>query len=180
MLSTMTVVRVFRGIARAVPDPSIPPSTAPTVDPTPSGGGLVRSVIDVVAAMADHLGANGYQTGVALLAGTVAVIAMLDAKVHRAMVPPVTVGAFWAGWLGWNTVSGNDQPLFPGDVRATKIWDVAFAGDQGFLIVAIVGCIAAFFLWRRGTSLAGRLWLLLGAVLGASFLYHLVEAIRTV
>ena len=170
----------FLGGVGVAPDPSVPPSTAVGADPATSEGGLVTSVVDVVGAMFDRLGANGYQTGVALLAATIAVIAMLDGKIHRAVVPPVTVGAFWAGWLGWNTVTGNDEPLFPGDVRATKIWDVAFAGDRGFLVVAIVGCVAAFFLWRRGTSIAGRLWLLLGAVLGASFVYHLVEAIRTV
>jgi len=180
MLFRMAPGHVIQGVTRSVPDPSVPPSSIPPDVADDGSGGLIRSIVDVVGAMIDHLGANGYQTGVALLAGTIAVIAMLDAKVHRAMLVPVTVGAFWAGWLGWNTVSGNDQPLFPGDVRATKIWDVAFAGDRGFLIVAVVGCVAAFFLWRRGTSLAGRLWLLLGAVLGASFLYHLVEAIRTV
>ena len=68
--------------------------------------------------------------------------------------------------------------LFPGDVSATKLWDVALAGDSGFLIVVSVACVAAFFLWRKGTALASRLWLLLGAVLGASFVYNLVEAVR--
>jgi hypothetical protein len=91
---------------------------------------------------------------------------------------PVAIGAFWAGWLGWNTLTGDDNPLFPGDLSTTKLWDVAFAGANGFLIVTIVACVAAFFLWRKGVTLASRLWLLLGAVLGASFLWNLVEAVR--
>ncbi|NNE12926.1 MAG: hypothetical protein HKN41_11865 [Ilumatobacter sp.] len=103
---------------------------------------------------------------------------MLNIDVHRAIIVPVSIGAFWAGWLGWNTLAGQNNPLFPGDVSATKLWDVAFAGDMGFLLVAIVSCAAAVFLWKKSTALASRIWLLLGAVLGASFLYNLVEAVR--
>jgi hypothetical protein len=103
---------------------------------------------------------------------------MLNIEVHWAIMVPVAVGAFWAGWLGWNTLSAQDNPLFPGDVSATKLWDVAFTGDTGFLLVVIVACVAAVFLWKKSTALASRLWLLLGAVLGASFVYNLVEAVR--
>ena len=71
-----------------------------------------------------------------------------------------------------------DNPLFPGDVSATKLWDVALAGDRGFLIVVIVACVAAIFLWKKSTALASRLWLIFGAVLGASFVYNLFEAVR--
>ncbi len=155
-----------------------PPTTPPVGAPTGSNDGFASSVADVVQAIFDNLGNNGYQTGVALIAATVAVIAMLNMAVHKAVVVPVAVGAFWAGWLGWNTLTGQDNPLFPGEVDATKLWDVAFAGDNGFLIVVAVACVAAFFLWRKGTGIVGRLWLLLGAVLGASFLYNLVEAVR--
>ena len=163
-----------------VPDPSVPPATNPVADAPVSdtGEGVGSAVIDVVGSIVDNLGNNGYQTGVALVAATAAVIAMLNLAVHRAVIAPVAVGAFWAGWLGWNTLVGVDNPLFPGDVSATKLWDVALAGDTGFLIVVSVACVAAFFLWRKGTALASRLWLLLGAVLGASFVYNLVEAVR--
>lgn len=162
----------------SAPDPSVPPVSTPPGSAPATDGGFVDGTIDVVGAMIDHLGNNGYQTGLSLLAATAAVIAMLNGGVHRAVVAPVAIGAFWAGWLGWNTFSGQDHPLFPGDLDATKLWDVALAGDSGFLIVAVVACVAAFFLWRRGTSMASRLWLLLGAILGASFVYNLVEAIR--
>jgi hypothetical protein len=168
----------------AVTDPSVPTSVVDTTvaagDPTssPAADGAASSISDVFRAVFDNLGNNGYQTGVALIAATAAVIAMMNLKVHRAIVPPVAIGAFWAGWLGWNTVTAQDNPLFPGDVSATKLWDVAFAGDSGFLIVVAVSCVAAVFLWRKSTALAGRLWLILGAVLGASFLYNLVEALR--
>ena len=162
------------------PDPSVPPVTAAASDGAvpDTGAGFGSAVVDVVGSIVENLGNNGYQTGVALVAATAAVIAMLNLAVHRAVIVPVAVGAFWAGWLGWNTLAGQDNPLFPGDVSATKLWDVALAGDTGFLIAASGACVAAFFLWRKGTALASRLWLLLGAVLGASFVYHLVEAVR--
>ncbi len=142
------------------------------------GSGVVSSFAGVVSAVIDNLGNNGYQTGVALVVATAAVIAMLNIEVHRAVLVPVAVGAFWAGWLGWNTLTAQDNPLFPGDVSATKLWDVAFAGDTGFLLVAIVACVAAVFLWRKSAGLSSRLLLLLGAVLGASFIYNLVESVR--
>jgi hypothetical protein len=140
--------------------------------------GFVSSFADVVSAVIDNLGNNGYQTGVALVVATAAVIAMLNIDVHRAILVPVTIGAFWAGWLGWNTLTAQDNPLFPGDVSATKLWDVAFAGDTGFLLVVAVACVAAVFLWRKSAGLGSRLLLLLGAVLGASFVYNLVESVR--
>jgi hypothetical protein len=164
-------------LVAAVTDPTVPPTAAPESGSGESQG-VLASVSDVISAVIDNLGNNGYQTGVALIAATAAVIAMVNLAVHWAIMVPVAVGAFWAGWLGWNTLTGDDNPLFPGELTATKLWDVAFAGDSGFLIVVIVACVAAFFLWRKGTALASRLWLLLGAVLGASFLYNLVEAVR--
>ncbi len=159
---------------------TVPPTVPPTTEPvTPAdGSGFGTSLADVVTSVIDNLGNNGYQTGIALVLATAAVIAMINIAVHKAIIAPVAIGAFWAGWLGWNTVTAQDNPLFPGDVSATKLWDVAFAGDTGFLLVVMVSCVAAVFLWRKSTALASRLWLLLGAVLGASFLYNLVEAVR--
>jgi hypothetical protein len=177
MSSTATIASLLA----TVTDPSVPPPTSAPADQggaAASGEGLVPGTIDVIGSIIDNLGHNGYQTGIALVAATAAVIGMVNLAVHRAVIVPVAVGAFWAGWLGWNTLTGQVNPLFPGDVSATKLWDVALAGDSGFLIVVSVACIAAFFLWRKGTALASRLWLLLGAVLGASFVYNLVEAVR--
>lgn len=169
-------------LGNAVVDPTLPPTTEPVADPGSSpaaaGKGFASGLVDVVGSIIDNLGNNGYQTGIALIAATAAVIAMLNLAIHKAIIVPVAVGAFWAGWLGWNTLTAQENPLFPGDVSATKLWDVALAGDNGFLIVVVVACVAAFFLWKKGTALASRLWLLLGAVLGASFLYNLVEAVR--
>lgn len=160
---------------------SAPVTTEPVsggIDASDGNGGVLSSFADVVTSIIDNLGSNGYQTGVALVVATVAVVAMLNIDVHRAIAIPVAIGAFWAGWLGWNTLTGQNNPLFPGDVSATKLWDVAFAGDTGFLLVVIVACVAAVFLWKKSTALASRLWLLVGAVLGASFVYNLVEAVR--
>lgn len=157
---------------------SAPPPTTQPADDAAVEGGFASSVADVVSAVFDNLGSNGYQTGVSLLVATVAVVAMLNLKVNTWIIVPVTIGAFWAGWLGWNTLTAQDNPLFPGDVSSTKLWDVAFTGDNGFLLVAGVASVAAIFLWKSGLALAGRLWLLLGAILGASFLYNMVEAVR--
>lgn len=152
-----------------------PPDTVPdavlTTGDTSTVGGVLSSVWD-------NLTNNGYQTGVALVAATIAVVAMLNIGVHRAVLVPVGLGAFWAGWLGWNTFTGQNNPLFPGNVESTKLWDIAFTNDTGFLIVVIVSCVAAIFLWRKSTDLASRIVLLTGAILGASFVYNLFEALR--
>lgn len=165
----------------AAPRTAAPPTTQPpAVDDTTAGrsDGLGTGLWDVISGTASNLGDNGYQTGLAVVATTIAIIAMLNVAAPRWVFVPVGIGAFWAGWLTWNTLSGQDNTLFPGDVSATKLWDVALAGDRGFLLVVLVACVAAVFVWRQGTALAGRLMLMLGAVLGASFLYNLVESVR--
>ena len=170
---------MFELVLGLITDPTVPPTTEPVVlSPASSGKGFASSVADLVSSVIDNLGNNGYQTGVALVVATAAIVAMLNLEVHKAVVAPVGIGAFWAGWLGWNTLTAQDNPLFPGDVSATKLWDVAFTNDTGFLLVVIVACVAAVFLWRKGTAIASRIMLLVGAVLGASFLYNLVEAFR--
>lgn len=153
-------------------------SGASIIAAAPPGQRLGASVWDVVTGTIGNLGNNGYQTGLALVVTTAAIIAMLNINAPKWVIPPVSIGAFWAGWLLWNTLSGQDNPLFPGNVDAVKLWDVAQAGDRGFLVVVIVACVAAIFVWRQGTKLASRLMLMLGAVLGASFFFNLFEAVR--
>ncbi len=166
-------------VFRLITDPSVPPTTdLAASSPASAGKGFASSLADLISSVIDNLGNNGYQTGLALVVATAAIIAMLNLEVHKAVLVPVGIGAFWAGWLGWNTFTAQDNPLFPGDVSATKLWDVAFAGDTGFLLVVMVACVAAVFLWRKGTAMASRIMLLVGAILGASFLYNLVEAFR--
>jgi hypothetical protein len=160
---------------------------ASVTDTTVPAGGFVpgtpvngfgSSVSDVITTVIDNLGNNVYQTGLALVVATAAIVAMLNVGVHRLVLVPVGIGAFWAGWLGWNTFTGQNNPLFPGDVSATKLWDVAFTSDSGFLIVVTVACVAAILLWRKGTALSSKLVMIVGAILGASFLYNLFEAVR--
>lgn len=162
--------RVLLGIIASAP-PDADEVDSPSRD-------VASSISDVIGAVFDNLGDNGYQTGVALIVMTAAIIAMINLKVHNAVLIPVAIGSFWFGWLVWNTVTAQNNPLFPGDVSATKLWDVGLRGDAGFLLVAIVACIAAVFLWRKGTPLQSRLLLLLGAAFGASFIYNLFEAVR--
>jgi hypothetical protein len=182
---------VFSALASTVTEPTVPPTAPPTVPPAtqpsvpvddPStaaaGKGFAAGMWDVLSGTIENLGDNGYQTGVAVVVTTIAVIAMLNLAVPKWVLAPVGVGAFWAGWLAWNTLSAQDNELFPGNVSATKLWDVALAGDRGFLIVVVVACVAAVFVWKQSTALAGRLMLMLGAVLGASFLYNMFEAVR--
>ena len=159
---------------------SAPPATTePAGDPPPpTESGLASSVSDVFTTVVDNLGNNGYQTGVSLLVATAAVVTMLNLRVNKWIVAVVAIGAFWAGWLGFNTLTAQDNPLFPGDVSATKLWDVARAGDTGFLLFAGVACVAAIFVWKSGLNLVSKIALLFGAVLGASFVYNLVEAVQ--
>ena len=195
MLGQLLARAVERAVlGPAVTDPTVPPTAPPTTvptapattvpapppDPPPAepSESLGSSVSDVLGAMWDNLGNNGYQTGTALIVATLAVVVMVNQKVNIVLIIPVAIGAFWAGWLGWNTITAQSNPLFPGDVSATKIWDVATAGDTGFLVVVGTACIAAVFLWRKGTPLPSRILLVLGTVLGISFVYDLVEAVR--
>ncbi len=159
---------------------SVTDTTVPAGDyvaGTPNDG-FGSSIADVITTVVDNLGNNAYQTGLALVVATAAIVAMINVGVHRLVLVPVGIGAFWAGWLAWNTFTGDDNQLFPGDVSATKLWDVAFTSDSGFLIVVAVACLAAILLWRKGTALSSKLVMIAGAILGASFLYNLFEAVR--
>jgi hypothetical protein len=161
----------------SVTDPTVPPESSDFV-PGTANNGFGSAVADVIQSVVENLGNNAYQTGLALVVATAAIVAMINVGVHRLVLIPVGIGAFWAGWLGWNTFTGQDNPLFPGDVSATKLWDVALTSDTGFLMVVGVACAAAILLWRKGTATSSKLVLIAGAVLGASFLYNLVEAVR--
>ena len=158
---------------------TVPPVTTPSTVPFDSDNDSAASTLsDVISHVVDALGNNAYQTGVSLIVATVAIVAMVNLKINKFVRIPVTIGAFWFGWLGWNTFTGQDNQLFPGDVSATKLWDVGTDDGRGFLIVVIVGCIAAIFLWRKGASLSSRIVMLFGFVLGASFVYNLVDAVN--
>jgi hypothetical protein len=166
------------GLVATVTETTVPGGAGTDFVPGSTNDGLGSSVADVIRTVVENLGNNVYQTGFALILATFALVAMINVGVHRLILVPVGIGAFWAGWLGYNTITGENNPLFPGDVSATKLWDVAFTSESGFLLVVVVACLAALLLWRKGTALTSKLVLLAGAVLGASFLYNLVEAVR--
>jgi hypothetical protein len=188
IVSSLGVAAVSRSMLLAGTEPSTPTTVVTPATTTPpvggggdggeSGNGLGSSVVDVISTMWDNLNTNLYQTGTALIVATIAIIVMRNMKTPPYILVPVAIGAFWAGWLGWNTVTAQDNPLFPGDIDATKIWDVAFTGETGFLIAVIAACVAAIFLWRSKQPVGSRIVLIVGSVLGASFIYNLVEAIR--
>lgn len=150
--------------------------------PDDSGDSAVRSGVNsasnIFVGFFEAIGNNGYQTGTALIVATLALVAMVNIKTNQIIAGGVAIGAFWAGWLGWNTITDNDNQLFPGDVQATRLWDIAFTSDMGFLFVAAVGCVLAFFLWRTATSLVNRIVLFIGGVLGASLIYNIIESVR--
>lgn len=132
---------------------------------------------NVVGEVWDNLTNNGYQTGFALIVATVAVIIMRNLKVKNYILGPVTAGAFWAGWLLWNTVTGQENPLFPGSVSSVKIWDVAIASEWGFFFAAAAGCVAAVALWRSSQNNVVRLVLITGVFFGASLVYNLFDSL---
>ena len=139
----------------------------------------VNNATNIFTGFFEAIGNNGYQTGTALITATVALVIMVNLKTNQFIAGGVSIGAFWVGWLGWNTITDNDNQLFPGDVQATRLWDVAFTSDMGFLFVAVVGCILAFFLWRKGASVLSRVLLFVGGVVGASLIYNIIESIRS-
>ena len=156
-----------------VPTVSTVPTTVPTVTsgPSPINGSTIHAVWD-------HLGNNGYQTGTAMIVATIAIVALINIKASLYVLVPVAIGAFWAGWLGWNTFTGNSNPLFTGDPPALGLWDIAFQSDMSFLVVAIVACAAAVLVWRKTVGGVGKIVIIVGVALGASFVYNIVLSVR--
>ena len=85
---------VFAALA-TVPEPTTVPSTSPTTDPVVTtvpptfvdsgdGGGstVSSSIAEVIRAVLDNLGNNGYQTGVAILVMSVSILMMNNLKVQ--------------------------------------------------------------------------------------------------
>jgi hypothetical protein len=160
-------------------DPTtVPPvSTVPaTVTTDPSGPIPLNGT--TFHAVWDHLGNNGYQTGIALIVATIAIVALVNIKASLYVLVPVAIGAFWAGWLGWNTFTGNSNPLFTGDSPALGLWDIAFQSDMSFLVVVIVACAAAVLVWRKGLGGVGKVAVIVGVALGASFVYNVVQSVH--
>jgi hypothetical protein len=150
-----------------------------TTLPGEPGNNAGTTVGDVIGTMWDHLGDNGYQTGTALIVATVAIVALVNIKAKVYVAIPVAIGAFWAGWLAWNTFTRNSNPLFPGDVQALELWDIAFQSDMSFLAVVIVACASAAFVWRKSVNGFGKVAIVVGVILGASFVYNIVQSVRS-
>jgi hypothetical protein len=147
------------------------------VTPVPGEPGSdAGSTIDTVW---DNLTNNGYQTATALIVATVAIVALVNIRAKLYVSIPVAVGAFWAGWLGWNTFTRQSNPLFPGDVQALELWDIAFQSDMSFLAVVIVACAAAVLVWRKSVGGVGKIAIAVGVVLGASFVYNIYQSVRS-
>ncbi|MEM9040680.1 MAG: hypothetical protein AAGD33_12355 [Actinomycetota bacterium] len=140
---------------------------------------VVESTTGVIEGVWEALGDNGYQTGTALIVATIALVVLRNLKVQPIVTGAVVIGAFWAGWLGFNTITGEDNQLFPGEVQATDLWDVAFTSDLGFLVVVIVACVLAVFLWKKGMDLPSRVVILVGGILGASLIYNIYESFQS-
>jgi|GEM_PF-4620513 len=193
LASTVVATRVIgavRGLAGApdtttptttVPDGAPPTTTVETTETTTTTTTIVESpagnVGDVVSGLWDALTSNGYQTGTAVIVATIALVALINLDTNRVAIAAVSLGAFWFGWLAWNTFNQTDNQLFPGDVQATKLWDIAFTSDIGFLVVTLVSCVIAAFVWRNGVNKASRVIMLIGGVLGASLIYNLYESV---
>jgi hypothetical protein len=149
-----------------------------TTLPGEPGNTSGTTLSDLIGTMWDNLGDNGYQTGTALIVATVAIVAMVNVKAKPYVMVPVAIGAFWAGWLAWNTFTRQSNPLFPGDVQALELWDIAFQSDMSFLAVVIVACAAAAFVWRKSVNGVGKIAIVVGVILGASFVYNIVQSVR--
>lgn len=146
----------------------------PTVPGEPGNG-----TGSTISTMWDNLTNNGYQTATALIVATVAIVALVNIKAKLYVSIPVTIGAFWAGWLAYNTFTRQSNPLFPGNVQALELWDIAFQGEMSFLAVVIVACAAAILVWRKSIGGVGKVAIVVGVILGASFVYNIVQSVRS-
>lgn len=177
-------------LATTVPTVPVDPTTVATVSTVPTTVSTVPTTVppdpnapipltrNTVQAVWDHLGNNGYQTGTALIVATIAIVALINIRAKLYVLVPVAIGAFWAGWLGWNTVTGNSNPLFTGDPPALGLWDIAFQSDMSFLAVVIVACAAAVLVWRKTIGGVGKIAIIIGVALGASFIYNIMLSVQ--
>jgi hypothetical protein len=166
------MLETIGSLAIALPAPIVRAATGDAQDSPAS------TATNIFSGMFTALGNNGYQTGTALILATLALVAMINLGSNKLVSAAVASGAFWAGWLGWNTVTNSDNQLFPGDVQATKLWDVAFTSDIGFLFVVAVACLLAVLLWRGSTAMVNRVVMLIGGMLGASLVYNIFESLQ--
>jgi hypothetical protein len=140
-------------------------------------GGSTSTVADVLSETWDNLGVNGYQTGTALLVATLVVVALRNAEVSTLVLIPVGIGAFWAGWLGWNSFTGEDNPLFPSDLETLDLVDVATESSNAFLVVAITLTVVLAVVWKPKIGLITKIAVLISAFLAANFFYNLLVAL---
>jgi hypothetical protein len=49
---------------------------------------------------------------------------------------------------------------------------------MSFLAVVIVACVAAVLVWRKGIGGLGKIVIIVGVALGASFVYNIVLSVR--
>jgi hypothetical protein len=112
---------------------SVTDTTVPAGDYAPARPTTVGSTVaDVISTVIDNLG-NNVTDRLALVIATAAIVAMLNVGVHRLVLVPVGIGAFWAGWLGWNVHRPGPTHCSRRRQRHQAV-DVAFTSDSGFLI----------------------------------------------
>lgn len=135
---------------------------------------------EVLSGTWDNLGNNGYQTGISLLVATAVVVALRNAEVNVLVLVPVAIGAFWAGWLGWNTFTGEDNPLFPGDLQPLNLLDVATDSGTAFLVIAIALTVVLAVAWKPNIGLVTKIAVLVSAFLAANFIYNLLLELNVI
>lgn len=128
-------------------------------------------MIDIIQGIWDLLLADGYRTGAAFLLASVSLVLMINLGTWVPARPVITLGAFSIAWLGYNTFTGQDTPLYGNDAR---LWDVATQDSTGFLIISLVVGSAAIFVWRFQLGIASRLLLMAGALFGTSAVWGIL------
>jgi hypothetical protein len=146
----------------------------------PPDGQSSTTLSEIISGTWDNLGNNGYQTGISLLVATLVVVALRNAQVNALVLVPVAIGAFWAGWLGWNTFTGEDNPLFPGDLQTLDLFDVATESATTFLVVAIGLTVVLAVAWKPKIGLFTKVAVLISAFLAANFIYNLLLALDVI
>lgn len=156
------------------------PRVAGTLLATPTDDETTTTLSEIISGTWDNLGNNGYQTGISLLVATLVVVALRNASVSTLVLVPVAIGAFWGGWLGWNTFTGEDNPLFPGDLETLNLIDVATESATAFLVVAISLTVVLAVAWKPKVGLLTKIAVLLSAFLAANFVYNLLIALEVI
>jgi hypothetical protein len=138
--------------------------------PTIGGQSISKFISDTVENLAD----GGYQLVWALIGMVIVFGIASSAKIKPWFSIPAAIGGFWAGWLAYGTFRRKGEPLFPGDIQASKLWELIFQDATAAIFVVMAGALVYY----AGKSMkpVPRAILIIAAIFFASLVYNITRS----